>query len=94
MDQIIRDVRDIDGDDRQALEHVIGQRLRENQQVIINVVTVDVSSRPTESPRPYDTQSEDEIPQWWKVYEGLSDEEIDRLDKAIRERANLTRVFE
>ena len=36
----------------------------------------------------------EEVPEWWKVYEGLSDEEIDRLDQAIRQRANLTRVFE
>ncbi len=35
--------------------------------------------------------ADDHVPEWWNVYEGLSDEEIDRLDKAIRERADLTR---
>jgi len=92
MEHVIRNVRDIETADRHALEHVIGQRLRENQQVIINVVNLDVSPQPSEqAPRNF---PEDEIPEWWKVYEGLSDEEIDRLDKAIRQRADLTRVFE
>ena len=38
--------------------------------------------------------AEDRIPESWKVYDGLSDDEVDRLDEAIRQRANLTRVFE
>jgi hypothetical protein len=37
------------------------------------------------------TEPDEQIPEWWNVYEGLSDEEIDRLDQAIRERADLTR---
>ncbi len=90
MDSIIRNVTDIDQADRQALEHVIGQHLRENQQVVISVLNVDMSK-----PLPAQTHStEDRIPEWWKVYDGLSDDEVDRLDGAIRQRANLTRVFE
>jgi hypothetical protein len=91
MEKIIRNVRDIDGADRQVLEHVIGQRLRENQQIIVNVVNIDVSPKPSEQGK---SDSEQEIPDWWKVYEGLNDEDIDRLDEAVRQRANLTRVFE
>ena len=90
MDSIIRNVTDIDQADRQALEHVIGQHLREDQQVVINVLNVDVSK-----PLPAQTHSaEDGIPEWWKVYDGLSDDEVDRLDEAIRQRADLTRFFE
>ena len=90
MDSIIRNVTDIDQADRQALEHVIGQHLRENQQVVISVLNVDMSKS-----LPAQTHStEDRIPEWWKVYDGLSDDEVDRLDGAIRQRANLTRVFE
>ena len=90
MDSIIRNVTDIDPADRQALEHVIGQNLRENQQVVISVLDVDMSK-----PLPAQTHSpEDEIPEWWKVYDGLSDDDVDRLDGAIRQRADLTRVFE
>jgi hypothetical protein len=105
MDKIIRDVRDIERADRHALEHVIGQGLSENQKIIITIVNSGVSSPPDEEPAsgeapsaeetgPSAQQSGDQIPDCWKVYEGLSDEEVDCLDKAIRERANLTRHFE
>lgn len=93
MEKIIRNVHDIDAPDRQALEHVIGQRLSENQQIIVSVVNIDVSQNPSEQPKSNGTQSESEIPEWWKVYEGLSDEEVDRLDQAVRQRANLARIF-
>ena len=90
MDRIIRNVTDIDQTDLQALEHVIGQQLRENQQVVFSVLNVDLSK-----PLLAQTDSaEDGIPEWWKVYDGLSDDEVDRLDGAIRQRANFTRVFE
>ena len=91
MEKIIRNVRDINGADLQALEHVIGQRLRENQQIIVNVVNMDVSPTPSEQRA---SNGEQEIPGWWKIYEGLNDDEIDRLDEAVRQRANLTRIFE
>jgi len=34
------------------------------------------------------------VPAWWNIYEGLSEERIEELDRAIRQRANLTRDFE
>jgi hypothetical protein len=37
--------------------------------------------------------ADENVPEWWNIYEELTDEEIDRLDKAIRERADLTRDF-
>jgi hypothetical protein len=40
----VRNVRDIPAHERESLEHVIGQRLRQNQQVIINVVNVDLTA--------------------------------------------------
>jgi hypothetical protein len=45
MEPIVRPVRDIDADDRYVLEHVIGRRLEENQEVIIQVATP--KGRPT-----------------------------------------------
>jgi hypothetical protein len=38
METITRHVRDIDAADRQALEHVIGRELSEDQEVIFQVV--------------------------------------------------------
>jgi hypothetical protein len=85
METITRDVRDLPQDDRSALERVIGHVLLETERVIVTVVNLNPKSESLP------TAEEEEIPQWWKVYEGLDDEEIDRLDDAIRQRANLTR---
>ena len=46
---------------------------------------------PKLSKRPMGRGRSDEVPAWSKIYEGLGDEEIDRLDAAIRQRADLTR---
>ncbi|HEV3005362.1 MAG TPA: hypothetical protein VGX78_12930 [Pirellulales bacterium] len=35
-----------------------------------------------------------DVPNWWRIYEGLSDEEVEKLDQAIRQRADLTRHFD
>jgi hypothetical protein len=92
MDAITRNVRDIDPTDREALEHVIGESLREDQQIEIKVLSVIRSPQPQSEPS--NPPAEPQVPEWWHVYEGLSDEEIDRLDRAIRERADLTRHCE
>ena len=88
MDSVTRDVADIDARDREALEHVIGHSLADDQRVIISVA-------PTVAPRADSPAApSSEIPAWWNIYEGLSDEEIDRLDQSIRQRANLSRLAE
>ena len=40
METFIQNVKDIDVDKRQALEHVMGQHLDANQQVVIRVIDV------------------------------------------------------
>ena len=40
MEAIIRNVRDIEASERHMLEHVVGRQLKENQQVIIQIVTL------------------------------------------------------
>jgi hypothetical protein len=89
MEKVIRNVADINADDRRMLEQVIGRRLAENQQLIISVVGPDVPASNTSG-----DADAGAVPEWWNIYEGLSDQEIDRLDQAIRQRANLTRHFE
>ncbi len=42
METVIRNVGDIDSHDRQALEHVLGQTLRANQQLVIRIVNLQV----------------------------------------------------
>ena len=86
MEIVTRNVRDLPQNDRSALERVIGHQLCETQQVIVNVVNLDLSSDVLPG-----ATSDAGVPEWWNVYDGLNDDEIDRLDEAIRQRANLTR---
>jgi hypothetical protein len=88
MDTVSRDVRDLPEAERSALERLIGHELRDAQRVIVQVI--DASD-----PVPDETRGDAAagVPAWWKVYEGLSDEEVDRLDEAVRLRADLTRTF-
>ncbi|MCY2992092.1 MAG: hypothetical protein NTY19_30065 [Planctomycetota bacterium] len=89
MENIVRNVKDIDTADRRALEHVIGQHLAENQQLVIHVVNVDVvRTRPVTSP------STVALPEWCNVYEGLSDQEVSALEKVVLMRADLSRDSE
>ena len=92
MEAIIRNVREIETSERQVLERVLGQRLRENQQVIIQVVTLSRESQEAddltqEAPSP-------RLPQWCNVFAGLSDAEVADVDAIIRERADLNRPSE
>ena len=89
MKSITCSVKDIGPADRRALEHVIGQRLSDRQQLVIQVVNPDV-------PR---TQAAAEpeaatLPDWCNVYEGLSDGEMSALGAVILTRADLSREAE
>jgi hypothetical protein len=89
MVSITRNVSDIPAGDLPAFEHLIGVPLRSSQKVILQVVEREtaLSSSPSKADVP-------QLPEWCNVYEGLSDEEIDRLDAAIQQRLNLTRDIE
>ena len=91
MEAVVRNVRDLDQTDRSALERVVGCQLRETQQVIVKVVNLDLGATALETA---DRKGAADVPDWWRIYEGLSDEEVDELDQAIRQRADLTRHFE
>jgi hypothetical protein len=87
MESIIRDVTALDDTHRRALEDVIGQQLLANQRLIIQVLDVDVSDGAGEpGERPAQSLSD-----WTRVYEGLSSEEIDSIDRVAKTRSNLTR---
>ena len=78
------DVAALDALHRRALEEVIGCELAVNQQLIISVI--DVAAPGGSAPRP--SQS---LEDWTSVYEGLSEDEIEAIDKIAKTRANLTR---
>jgi hypothetical protein len=82
MESIKRSVKDIDTADRRALEHVIGQHLSENQQVVIQVLDVDVANRDMPASNPQGVPPPT-LPAWCNVYEGLSDAEIADIESSI-----------
>ena len=87
---IIRNVHDIDAEDRSALEHMLGRKLREQQQVIIHLASVD-TAEPMHAESSVTTAT---LPEWCHVFEGLSDRELAELDQVIQDRADLTRPSE
>ncbi len=86
MDSIILQVSELGDEERRFLERALGQPLGDEAQVTLGVTH---RAAPMELP-----PSSAEVPSWWNVYDGLSEAEVDELDAAIRQRANLTRVHE
>jgi hypothetical protein len=91
MDTVIRNVGEIDAHDRLALEHVLGQTLGENQQLVIRIVDVQGSMAADQAPAPHGSNGSPSLPDWCSVYEGLSADEVAALEKTVLERADLSR---
>jgi hypothetical protein len=90
MDPIIRPVRGIDADDRQALEHVLGRRLEEDQEIIIRVATPKRRTPP--GWKTGKAVARGRLPAWCDVYAGMTDQQIKATERAILRRADLTRA--
>jgi len=73
------DVKTLDAAHRQAFEDVLGTHLEQNQRLVISVA-------PPVSPR-----SSQSLADWAGVYDGLTDDKIQTIDRDIKTRANLTR---
>jgi hypothetical protein len=91
MESLIRNVGDIDAHDRQALEHVLGLSLRENQQLVIHIVNLNVEAEAAKTPASKQGSETPVLPDWCKVYEGMSDADIDDMEHTILQRADLGR---
>jgi hypothetical protein len=78
MESVQRNVRDLSQDDRSALERVVGHALAESQQVIIQI-TGDLQALTQNGAISVAGQ----LPTWCNVYEGLTYEQIDELDRSI-----------
>jgi hypothetical protein len=87
MPTITRNVSELNAIDRTAVERLVGRPLDSHQRLVIEVVNGDSCA----DSGPRSTATEAELPDWTDVYSGLSVAEIDDLDAAIRERANLSR---
>jgi len=78
------DIGSLDASHRRALEEVIGRQLAANQRLIIHIAEIEI---PAEEPR----QPAQSLDDWTSVYAGLSEQEIEAIDKIAKTRANLTR---
>lgn len=85
METIVRTVGELDAGDRSALERLVGHSLSENQQLVIQVMNVDLVEE-----KPAVTGGT--LPAWCRVYEGLSDEEVARVEEVVLTRAALSRA--
>jgi hypothetical protein len=74
-------VTSLDAAHRRALEDIIGTQLRSNHRLIINVTEMS-DDQATATTRPVQT-----LEDWTNVYDGLSDQEMEGMDKIIKARA-------
>ena len=86
METVVHQIRKLGDSERSAAEQLVGHALREDQQLVIQVVNLDVV--PEESGSGAD---QEQLPEWCNVYAGLTDEEIAKLEHCISRRLDLTR---
>ncbi len=88
METVVHNICELDGSQRTAAEQLVGHPLNNDQKLVIQVVAAD--TRTSEPPSDELGLDEDQLPGWCNVYEGLTDQEIDALEKAILTRFDLT----
>ncbi len=77
METITRHVGDMQANERSAAELLLGHSLRGHEQLILQVVNVDIAEQTNEF------RSAQSLPDWCNIYNGLTDEEVDNIDKSI-----------
>jgi hypothetical protein len=84
METITHIVGELTASDRSALERFVGHPLQETERVVLNVLAMEV---PIQAAQTSEVMPAD-IPEHWKVYEGLSVAEVDDISRCIvRERS-------
>jgi hypothetical protein len=83
METFVREVRDLNNADRSVIERLVGHALGEDQKLLIQVMTTARSEVEAGAP--------DSLPDWSRVYEGLSEQEIAELEAVVTRRADLSR---
>ena len=86
-------VLELDAAHRQAIEEVIGAPLGLDQRLVIRVTapTNSLSEPAFDVVSFASTRPPQSLSDWAAVYEGLTDEQIDAINRDINTRANLTR---
>ncbi len=84
MVTISREVRKMQTQEHSAAKLLVGHRLNEHERVIVHLLDLRASE---------DVQPVPVLPDWCKVYEGLTEAEIEDIEQSIT-RCNLPRTFE
>lgn len=93
MESITRNVGDISSDELRLYETVLGEKLKENQQVIIQVISLSDQQPALEAPpEKQGDQAAASFPDWCNIYEGLSDEETSDIETVVLDRSGWTRA--
>jgi hypothetical protein len=89
MTPVAYNVTDLSADQRHAIEGVLGQPLRDNQQVVIQVAEHPQSKvRRDDEAAPGSKESSDRtLPVWASIFADLSTDEIDELESVILDRS-------
>ncbi len=87
MTPIVRNVADLSADERCVYEHALGQPLRADQQVVIQVVeaTADAGSETSAS---IAANGSSQLPDWCAIWADLSDEQVADLESAVLDRSD------
>jgi hypothetical protein len=101
MVSISYSVTDLSADQRHAFEGVLGQPLRDDQRVVVQLVDARGLTPPAE-PKPLRDSTvtlkrEGDVgilPDWCAIFADLSDEEFAEIEAAILTRADLGRSFD
>jgi len=86
MDAIVRNVSDLTPDERHVYENVLGQPLRDNQRVLVQLV--EDASRSDASQPSVLINGADDLPEWCTIWADLDDNEIAELESAILQRSD------
>ena len=86
METITHHVDKLPASGRSAAEQLVGHSLRGNERLIIQVLEMELADPCADDGPPAQT-----LEDWARVYDGLSDAEIEEIDVVIKTRANLTR---
>jgi hypothetical protein len=91
MESIVHNVRDLEAGQRKSLELVVGQPLRDNQQIVIQVRGTDSNGETVQTALSSEHGPTCSLPDWCDVYAGLSEKELADVEKAVTQRADMTR---
>lgn len=81
METVIHQVHELGNSERSAAEQLVGHPLHDNQQLVIQVVTPSQNAGAHEAP-----SGQDQLSEWCNVYAGMSNDEIESLERAISQR--------